>query len=271
MCRLYTFRSNNERKVECELIRSQNSLLSQSRADTRGNSNPDGWGLGTYERSVASVVRQPEPAYESEEFRWEAGRVFTCNALAHVRRATVGGVEIENTHPFTDDNWLFAHNGTLDAFKTFRPRLLSLLPHKIRQKIKGETDSEHVFSYLLFLRGSQPDAPLSAIVRTAALQIIQWTEDADPGAEAALNIILTDGKETVGLRYGRSLYYVKRNLVHPCEVCDGALHVKEGMTSPYCAAVVASEPVTRTEEWIEVQNATIFTIDQSVSLHFESM
>jgi len=35
--------------------------------------------------------------------------------------------------------------------------------------------------------------------------------------------------------------------------------------------LAVSEPVTRTKEWTEIQDATIFTIDRSVSLHFESL
>ncbi len=92
MCRLYTFRSNTPRKVECELIRSQNSLFAQSVQDARGGSNPDGWGLGTYDRGVPHVVRQAEAAYESDTFRWEAARVSRASQVSPrpIRFAGVG-------------------------------------------------------------------------------------------------------------------------------------------------------------------------------------
>ncbi len=82
MCRLYAFKSNARRKVECELLRSQNSLLEQSRRDERGASNPHGWGLGTDEESEPRVVRQPEAAFASEVHRWESAQTHTCNVLA---------------------------------------------------------------------------------------------------------------------------------------------------------------------------------------------
>ncbi len=56
MCRLYGFRSNFPRKVECELIRAQNSLITQSLKDERGTSNPHGWGLGTYSNGALSGI-----------------------------------------------------------------------------------------------------------------------------------------------------------------------------------------------------------------------
>ena len=271
MCRLYGFRSNTRRKVECELIRSQNSLLEQSLEDERGQSNPHGWGLATYELVEPRVVRQPEAAFDSDAFRWESARAYACNVLAHVRRATVGGVRMANTHPFTHGRWLLAHNGNLGAFDAVRPRLLAAMDPRHRAAIHGDTDSEHVFHWLLSLRETEPDGPLLDVVRGGVRQVIEWSEAEDPGAEIALNIILTDGEESVGLRYGRSLWYVERDLVHPCEVCDGALHVEEGGTSPYRAVVVASERVTGDEEWTQIPEAMLFHVDRAARFRTESL
>ena len=95
MCRLYGFRSNAPRKVECELIRAQNSLIVQSEEDEDGNKNLHGWGLAAYTNRRPYVRKQPRPANESEDFRWEAADVFATNVLAHVRRATIAPVSIE--------------------------------------------------------------------------------------------------------------------------------------------------------------------------------
>ena len=38
----------------------------------------------------------------------------------HVRRATMGGLALENTHPFCLGNYSFGHNGTILSY----PRLL---------------------------------------------------------------------------------------------------------------------------------------------------
>ncbi len=189
MCRLYGFRSTTPRKVECELIRAQNSLIVQSRHDERGQSNPHGWGLGTYSRGEPCMERQAEPAYESEAFRWAAARVYTCHVMAHVRRATIGNPRIENTHPFLHGPWLLAHNGNLGAFQVIRSKMLAAMALPHRQAIQGKTDSEHVFHLLLSLHEQQPEKPLLHILRQGLQQVIDWSRQADLNAEVALNIL----------------------------------------------------------------------------------
>ncbi len=271
MCRLYGFRSNARRKVECELIHAQNSLLSQSAYDERGASNPHGWGLGTYDGDTPSVVREPVAAYDSDEFRWESAKIYTCNTLAHVRRATVGIVREENTHPFTHEGWLFAHNGNLGAFSEIRGRLLDEMTSAHREAVRGDTDSEHFFHWLLSRAAREPEKSLVQVLGEAVYQLRAWSEAAESGAEIALNTILTNGTESLGTRFGRSLWYVERPLVHACEICDGALHVEEGMTSPYRAVVIASEQITQTEEWTAIPDGTLFYVDAELGLHLTAI
>ena len=270
MCRLYTFRSNTPRKVECELIRSQNSLFAQSLQDARGGSNPDGWGLGTYDRGVPRVVRQAEAAYESDAFRWEAARVETCNVLAHVRRATVGSLLVENTHPFSDGQWMMAHNGHIGGFDAVKPRLLAELSEERRNRIQGSTDTEHIFYLLLTLHDEDPLSRLTSIMRSGVRRLLQWSHEETDRSEVALNLMLSTGQETVGLRFGRTLWSVERDLVHPCEVCDGAVHLSES-PSEYRAVAVASEPVTSDEDWQEIPEETLYRIGPESLLVTESL
>ena len=67
--------------------------------------------------------------------------------VAHVRRATVGGTTIENTHPFSYGKWIFAHNGTVPNFLKVRDRMLPEIDSMLANDIKGTTDSEHIFSF----------------------------------------------------------------------------------------------------------------------------
>ena len=63
--------------------------------------------------------------------------------IAHIRKATQGGVTIENTHPFIREiwgqNWVFAHNGNLKE--------LPDMSESFCQPI-GSTDSETAFCYM---------------------------------------------------------------------------------------------------------------------------
>jgi len=271
MCRLYGFRSSYPRKIECELIRAENSLLAQSRKDSHGKSHPDGWGLATHDGEVPSVVRQAEAAGESEAFRWASAQVHSRNVLAHVRRATIGDLRTENTHPFAHGRWVFAHNGTLAAFPVLRERMLAKTTEDQRSAILGHTDSEHIFHFLLARVETQPQESLVDAIRDGVTELIAWAERDAPGTEIGLNILMTDGRESVGVRFGRTLWYALRDHVHPCEVCGGALHVEGELPGEYRAAVVASEPITRTEDWQAFADASIFRIDPDARLAIASL
>jgi predicted glutamine amidotransferase len=271
MCRLYGFRSSYPRKIECELIRAENSLLAQSLKDAHGHSHPDGWGLATHDGSAPRVVRQSEPAGRSDAFRWESAQIHSSTVLAHVRRATIGDLRPENTHPFSHGRWIFAHNGTLGAFAAVRERMLAETSADQRRGILGQTDSEHIFHFLLARAEARSDRPVIEAVRTGVTDLIGWAERDAPGTEVGLNFLLTDGRETVGVRYGRTLWYTLRDRVHPCEVCGGALHVEGVPPGDYRAIVVASEPITRTEPWESFADGSIFRIDPGAALEVEPL
>jgi predicted glutamine amidotransferase len=125
MCRLYGFRANEPTKVECSLVFSQNGLLAQSRADRRGESHPDGWGMAFYENGDPEVQRRTTAAYDCVHFSVTAERMYARTVVAHVRKATVGPPSLVNTHPFTYRHWVFAHNGTIRAFDKTGPLMVA--------------------------------------------------------------------------------------------------------------------------------------------------
>lgn len=272
MCRLYTFRSSAPRKVECELLCAQNSLIEQSRQDEVGDCHPHGWGLGTYTGSTPFVVRQPKAAYDSERFRTESADIHAHNVVAHVRRATVGSARVENTHPFAHGRWLLAHNGTIPAFDRVRPLILDVIDPDLRRAIRGDTDSEHLFFMFLSLNAKYPTEPLLAILRRGLEQVLSWSEpligDAD---RLTADIVLTNGEDTVGVRYGRPLWFVERDAVHPCELCDCEQHVVTPSPGPYRAVAIASEPITETEDWTMIPDATLFHVGPEIRIRFESI
>src|SRR3972149_639711 len=100
MCPFYAFRANEPTRVECALVHAPNALLNQSRCDQKGESHPDGWGLGVYRDDSPEIVRRVTAAFEDDDFIAAAQRVHSLTVIAHVRNATVGGRVLENTHPF---------------------------------------------------------------------------------------------------------------------------------------------------------------------------
>ncbi len=269
MCRLYGFHANEPTKVECTLVHAQNALMVQSRQDLAGHDHTHGWGIATYEDGCPHVERQAWAAYHGEHFRRAAARIFARQVVAHVRHATVGAARIENTHPFADGPWAFVHNGTVPGFAQLRPRLLALLPPARRAAIRGDTDSEHIFQYLLDLRARAPERALSDVLREGLRQIVQWCREIEPAAGIGLNVILTDGARMVGSRLGRTLYYVEREGVQDCEIC-GFPHVHHDPHRRYRAVVVASEPISQ-EDWREVPEQSIYRVSERFRLESEPL
>src|SRR4051794_33248133 len=101
-----------------ELLDARNPMIRQS------GDHDSGWGICVYKRGQGEdpvCKRFPEAAFSDEGFKEATemrGRIFNV----HVRRATMGGLVMENTHPFCLGPYSFGHNGTVLHF----PRLLEL-------------------------------------------------------------------------------------------------------------------------------------------------
>ncbi|NNE51737.1 MAG: class II glutamine amidotransferase [Sulfitobacter sp.] len=270
MCRLYAMHANEPTKVECGLVKAQNALMAQSRGDMEGYAHGHGWGVADYPDGVPMIEKRVWAAFHGEHFTRAAARVYAKTVVAHVRRATVGGTSIENTHPFHHGRWIFAHNGTVPNFDQVRFRLLEHMDPLHRSEISGSTDSEHVFRYLLSLFLRHPERGLLPTVRDGLAQVVAWSREVDPEARIGLNIVLTDGEHMVGSRLNRSLFYLHRDHVFHCPICDQP-HVHHKPDQDYLAIEIASEPVTHGENWYEVPNNTIFRIGEDYRLDMERL
>lgn len=264
MCRLYVFRSTEATKVECTLVHAQNALMAQSRSDLAGLSHAHGWGIVSYEDGKPQVDRQAWAAYHGEHFTRAATRTYATTVLAHVRRATVGDPSIENTHPFVDGEWSFAHNGTLPRFDELRPKLLACTSPEQRSLIQGDTDSEHLFRHLLTLMDERPDIPLTQVLRIVVENVEHWVDELESSAPVGLNLVLTNGHDIVGTRWGRTLHFIERQGVYDCEIC-GFPHIHHSPDRDHRAVVIASEPITH-EVWKEIPDRSLWQIDQEASL-----
>ena len=265
MCRLYAMHANEPTKVECGLVKAQNALMAQSKSDMQGYAHGHGWGVADYPDGVPMIEKQVWAAFHGEHFSRKAARVYAKTVIAHVRRATVGGTSIENTHPFHHGRWIFAHNGTVPNFDALRFRFLEHMDPLHRTEIAGTTDSEHIFRYLLSLFLQHPERGLLETVRAGLAQIVTWSQEVDPSARIGLNVVLTDGEHLVGSRLNRSLHYLLRDHVFHCPICDQP-HVHHDPGRDYLAIEIASEPLTHGEDWYEVPNETVFRVGDDYRL-----
>ena len=172
--------------------------------------HPDGWGVGWYEDGVPRVVRSLTPAHGDADFEQLSQFVSAQTVVAHVRKASVGRVAEENTHPFQRGPWLFAHNGTVPDWDRVRAPLEALIEPSLREGLRGETDSERCF--LLFLsrlrrHGDPERAEAGAAAAAMAETVALVRELAERGEhKASTTFLATDGRLLLACRRGRTLF-----------------------------------------------------------------
>jgi glutamine amidotransferase len=266
VCRLFAFRANQPTRARAALVSAPHSLLRQSCGDRRGECHADGWGIGYFRDGQPVVTRSVRPTAADPEYSALAEEVAATTLLAHVRQASAGGVAERNCHPFRHGRWLFAHNGTLQGFGADPERLRRLIPAHLREVIRGETDSEHAFYYLLGLleqtTGAADTPPQAETVGRVLAEAVARLAELFPGSSAEptrLNFVLTDGRVLAASRWGHTLYRAEhRGAAGPDG--DGPVH-----DSPdYRAALLASEPTSPEEAWSEVPDRTVLLADEEL-------
>ena len=214
MCRLFGFRSVLKSGVHESLLHADNALQRQSKKHS------DGWGVSYYVLGVPHVIKSCKSAIEDNLFNTISGVVSSNTVLAHLRRATMGNVNILNTHPFQYGNWVFAHNGDIKDFEKVRPMLLQEIDPNLRHFVLGNTDSEAIFYYLLthvakhFDLGSSDIKvyELSEVIRKALHALMQIIgehalEDKQDRNTTYLTFIITNGSNMLAYQGGKQLYY----------------------------------------------------------------
>src|ERR1700678_1863563 len=109
MCRMFAM-SGGAAAVSAKpwLLEAPDSLTKQS------HRNPDGTGLGIFDTEGRPVVHKaPISAFTDTAFASEARSERSRTFLAHVRFASTGAKTLANTHPFEQDERLFAHHRVL--------------------------------------------------------------------------------------------------------------------------------------------------------------
>ena len=113
---------------------------------SHGVEHPHGWGMAFFYGNAVSLEKQPENSCKSDYLKQRLqAKIEADNMIAHIRLATRGNLEYENTHPFVmRDNqervWTLAHNGTMFECDALNPFV---------HMQEGETDSERILSYMI--------------------------------------------------------------------------------------------------------------------------
>jgi predicted glutamine amidotransferase len=106
MCRLFGLHAD-KRMVTATfwLLDAPDNLVEQSKR------NPDGTGLGVFGADgKPGVYKQPMAAWQDQPFATEAHDLTGTTFIAHVRYSSSAALEVRNTHPFLQDDRIFAVN-----------------------------------------------------------------------------------------------------------------------------------------------------------------
>lgn len=227
--------------------------------------NADGWGIAYLAGDDAQIWRDPHAAADSPFARFLTTEPVTSNTvIAHVRRATAGGIALANTQPFLRELFgrvhVFAHNGSFAKIGApastswFRPL--------------GETDSEIGFCRMLAQIAGEGDDVLAArrVFSDTAHRL---------SALGHANLLYASGDRLLVHSDLRSmgpdaapepgLWVVQRHFDHtgPDPQSDGIIGVQG---SHMVVTVVASVPLTD-EAWRPLPRGTVLEIDQGAIVY----
>lgn len=213
----------------------------------RAEDNQSGWGVGWYSGGTAHVIKEAARADHSEKAKELSKNQPSSDLFViHVRKATVGAVSLDNTHPFTAHlrgrDWIFAHNGTIS-------RLERLAVNGYRPK--GTTDSEVAFHHLLTeLAGLPEDAGEDEEARVILEAAQELSED------GKVNFLLSDGRNLYAYHDGhRTLHFLQRyndpSQVRVASDEDYVIDLKLPAIPEDSAVVIATVPLTD-ERWTKM-------------------
>jgi glutamine amidotransferase len=260
MCRLFGSRSQEPERAARELVRAENALRVQSVA------HPDGWGIGWYTNDSPHVVRSVEPAHADLRFEQESELLHAQTVIAHVRKASIGRIALENTHPFQFGRWLFVHNGTIPNWERASAVIEEEIEPSVRRALVGETDSERcaaLFFSQLARRCDPENAPFLETVEALKQTVALVRAASEPGAQeaASTTFLLTDGRTMIACRRGRTL--------HACAPAPGA----DGrvawlaLSSEHPHGTESSGAIGQRGSWIPLEEDSWIGIDAELRLH----
>ena len=206
----------------------------------------DGFGIAFFEGKGVRVFRDDKPCSSSPIADCvKQYHIKSLNVIAHIRKATQGNVNLENTHPFMreiwGENWVFAHNGNL----TTLPDLSDCRAQPI-----GTTDSEAAFCYMTeFLKRRYLRKPREDEIFDAVYEVSQ-----ELSKLGTFNFILSNGQFMIA-HCSTFLHYLTRKApfgkafrVDDDDFIDFNDYAKPGDK----VTIISTQPLTKNEHWTKM-------------------
>jgi glutamine amidotransferase len=281
MCRLLAY-MGSPIIIDKLLYQPKNSLINQSinAKELEEPLNGDGFGIGWYAPEVnydPITFVSVNPAWNNKNLRNLAPKIKTECLIAHVRAASVGDVSESNCHPFQYKNLLMMHNGGVENFSTIKRQLREPLSDEFYNWIKGQTDSEHIFAFLLNRIESKhgittPETVMEAFEYTFSY-LKKLMNDNGIKDAAYLNMVFTNGLFIVGTRYvsdpkeeALTLYH-SINSRYVCE--DGICRMLDADEKNESIMLVSEKLTEIKEDWKEIPKNNFIVIEDNLNVKFK--
>ena len=229
MCELFGISSKQELYL--------NDLLKEF--FSHGVDHPNGWGMAFFEGNFVSIEKEPEASFKSKYLKRRLkDEIRESHMVAHIRLATRGTMEYNNSHPFTkrdkeNRTWTLIHNGTIfncDALNKYT---------KIQ---KGHTDSERILLYIIDKINESIEAK-GHLDKEERFNIIDTIiNEITPGNK--VNIIIYDSE----LLYAHTNY-------------KGSLHINHRSS----ASIISTRPLDQ-EDWEELPLNTLLAYEDGIEV-----
>lgn len=204
----------------------------------------DGFGIAFFEDKACRLFVDNQSAVESPIAELIRNYpIKSRNVIAHIRKATQGKINLENSHPFSRElwgrQWIFAHNGDLHDFNpTLSGRFTPV----------GNTDSERAFCYLLdqlVLKFGYHEPKLD--------QVFDLLAEVSPkiAEHGTFNFCLSNGQALFTYAITKLHWLVREYPFKPAQLIDLDVEVDfSQVTTPEDrVAVITTEPLTQNETW----------------------
>jgi predicted glutamine amidotransferase len=267
----------NRADLGARVLEANRSLLRARRTD----GEPLGWGLGFYQSGEVLLRRRPIDDRAEIDLVEAAEDIRTDVMLGHVRRASVGALRTENTHPFRYRAWLFAQTGTIVGFERLRSRLLESQPEFLRRNVRGETDSECFFYlFLSFLHdaGHLDDAHVQsdhvAAALRASIALVDRLSAEEGHAENSGDILVTNGEQLIAVNRTGSVVFRRWKGRYEMEELlgeDGLRKARIPSIESSCFSLIASEVEAAPAGFQAVPPRSIVHLSRSDEPRIESL
>ena len=204
----------------------------------------DGFGIAFFEDKACRLFVDNQSAVESPIAELIRNYpIKSRNVIAHIRKATQGKINLENSHPFSRElwgrQWIFAHNGDLHDFDP---------PLSGRFTPVGNTDSERAFCYLL-----DQLVQRFGYHEPALAQIFDLLVEISPSIaeHGTFNFCLSNGQALFAYNITKLHWLVREYPFKPAQLIDLDVEVDfSQVTTPEDrVAVITTEPLTQNETW----------------------